>query len=394
MIFVFQIGLLVLFISYYIKNRVHFTGIVSLLLVAKIVAGCSFIYLYQVFFEGDLTTYIQLSKEWNALGDDLSLVLHNKGVDPHILAFRPRQLLFGKVFYLVYKVSWFNIYLSSLVFSLVSFPWILECIKIVKKHSFVRLEGFLLALFVPSILFWSSGITKEMLCFPAFLYFVFSMYDYFNDKINWRSFPFVVLSFLLVFNLRYFYVPLLLILFLSYLIPFYYKKILFWAVVLGGAVAYLVFQEVLIPQLQTKYIHMLIHNNYHMMALKGGEGITIDFKDDSTWSILKAMLQSFKGMFFVYWKSFWTVLTSIENILLATCVLWALIIKNTKKISREAIAIVVFVLVSAGLFQLVSPNYGSLVRYRVVYWFFVWWLVIEKIKPSLTSFFKVKEGLK
>ena len=71
-------------------------------------------------------------------------------------------------------------------------------------------------------------------------------------------------------------------------------------------------------------------------------------------------------------------------------------VKQMHEWSAFAQRCTVFVFVSAGLFQLVSPNYGSLVRYRVVHWFFICWFVIEQIlsvikKPSDTI--SVSKGL-
>lgn len=380
MIVSIQILLIIGFGLYFYYNKNQFDTLLISLFVCKIIAAITFVFIYHNYFEGDLSQYIKLSDKWSKIGDDINLLFYNKGVDPYIIDYRPRQLLFGKLFYVIYRSSFSQIYLTAIIFVGISFVWLMESIKIVKKVVPEYRLSFLITLFLPTVLFWGSGITKELLCFPAFLYMILCSYSWIKKRGEKVGGPLLVISFLLIATLRYFYLPLFLVLVFTYLVQSYYKSMWFWLVAFSCCLLYVCFQDVLILQLQTKYINMLLYSNYHVMVAKSDIGgyITLTLQDDSFVSLFVAGIQSFKGLFFVTVKNTWTSLVSIENMLTLICGSIALLRLKKWIISKEVISIVLFIIVSAALFQLVSPNFGSLSRYRIVYWFFINWLIIQQ----------------
>jgi len=340
------------------------------LLVLKIVAGLGYVLLYKLYYqEGDLFFYQDLANQFidNKAGYSLFNLFSN---DPVFLIQnqQPRTLLFAKIFTFVYVLCGQNIYLSSIVFSIFSASLLFLAFRVFPNGWNKTAWGY--ALFLPSIVFWGSGINKDTLSFPFFLVVFFLIINWVDRGIGVRGLLLLGVSAVVLFKLRFFYLPLLTVFGFVYAAGKYWDKSIFW--ILAGLIVgvYLVGNRYLIPQLQPKYFLEILHISYRKMQMNSvpGSSMVLNFQENDGWSTLVAMIVSLKGMFFLRFDGFLTYFASFENLLVFTCVVSSLIISR-KTLSYQYFTILIFVLVSALIINVTTPNFGSLIRYRVFYWF-------------------------
>ena len=74
-----------------------------------------------------------------------------------------------------------------------------------------------------------------------------------------------------------------------------------------------------------------------------------------------------------------STIQSLENGLILIGILGLMIRWRKMKITKEVIVLIIFILITVMLINLVCPNYGSLSRYKVIYWFWLTFLVIHNL---------------
>jgi len=126
---------------------------------------------------------------------------------------QPRAFLTVKILSVIHIITFKNYWLSTIYFSLFSFYgfWMLTTIlvRIYPKLTYAAIIAFL---FFPSVVFWSSGITKESLSLGAMTFLVASLLGFvkLQSKFNLKELIWTVLLILLLVNLKYYYAILFL----------------------------------------------------------------------------------------------------------------------------------------------------------------------------------------
>ena len=390
MILLVQLFFLFLFITYFYQNWNEIDRSITLLLLAKIVSAVLFVFIYCNYYkEGDILTYQELADsfllelktgkiEWKGF------LLKNEGF-PSDGPYRPREIFFCKLITVVYGLSFSNLFVTSIVFSIFSWVMLFELYKKFKERNWdekVMVYAFFLA---PSILFFTSGILKEALCFPFFGLFVVFILNWFEKKFVWTELVLSLLGVFLFLNLRYFYIPFLLVFASIYGGMVYAKDWRFWGVLLVTVISYLSCQKFLMPQLQLKYFSELIYQSHLLIQIKSSPGTSfiIDFPDASMVSTLWAMVQSIKFTFFISVLNIPVTLITIENIIILLGLIGVIFTKP--KMHRFAIAVLGMALFMIILLNVTTPNYGTLTRYRVTYWYPMAFLIGLKIKDLFNS---------
>lgn len=393
MIGILPIVFVLSFISYCYYNRAFFTPDVILVFILKILCSVSFVLLYTFYYQGqgDLFLYDSTSQELFSYIESgefslADILFRNKGYDK-LWDLQPRALLFSKIYFCFSFLGFHSVFGISIVFSIVSFVLLLEVYKYVYRHGLLETKVLSLALLlVPSVLFWTSSVTKETLCFPLFLVSLAHLYK--NIKmggVKWSSILAVSVCMFLLYFLRFFYLPFLLLFALSYYLLINYKQWYAWSSVVFLVVFYFFFQEYLIPQLQLKYFFQVLFMSYHdvFSISRSDARFTLDFPERDVFSTLKAMLSSLRFTFFFRFKNWPEILTSIENgvVMLG---LFLAVIKGNKR-SLVAIPFILMLVFSMVMINTSTPNFGSLSRYRVVYWYPMVVLLLISIKGFLKN---------
>lgn len=373
---------LMLFICFYLNKKYLDKRFVFLLFIRSVSAS-AFVYVYTHYYKGDLSYYFSLSTRW--VDDSLWEVLCNKIELTQLELHQPRMLFFAKVFHFVRIFSFSNLYLMALFFSGLGSLFLLEAYKIIARYDKGLLLSFVLALCFPSLVFWTSGVSKEALVFPATLFVVLYVWSNLKAgvfKLDFQGVFMFLVAVFLILQLRYFYFPFLLFLLFVYLMFSQYKNYKFWVFVSAILVFYVSFQAVFLPQLQYSILLHLVYENYHEMLRLSRSGlcVSVDYLDRDFSSMLWAFVQAYKGVFFVSFKNLFVLMVSVENILVFVLCLFSL--WKAKNLNKEQLSLFVFVFLCAGFFTLVSPNYGSLSRYRVFYWFWMIWFGLESLKKK------------
>jgi len=359
---------------------------VLVILGLKCVIALVYIYLYQTVFEGnDLENYSEIAYNWKqniktGLVSIHQLLFLDQGVSLELLE-QPRVVFFSKIVFLLKEISFQNIYLSGIILCVLNYTIWLESFKLIKKINENLGNTFLITLLVPSILFWTSGLNKEAICLPLAIYLMCFIYKGLNQKIEYREVFLSIVSIYFIWKLRYFYIPTIGLVAIIYTGFFFYKDWKYWMTVIGMSILVLGFQSYLPYPLRFENFSHLVYENYHIMARKSelGRYLKIEFPNDNILSIGKAALISIKGSFHLVFFNTFSTLQSLENGLFFIGVLWLVIQWKKMKITKEVIVLIIFILITAMLINLVCPNYGSLSRYKVIYWFWLTFLVIHNL---------------
>ncbi len=377
--------------AYSFKNWLEQDKYFRTLTVLRLASALVFVFVYQNIYIGDLTDYLKLTSFWEKK-PMLEVLFTDKHV-PSQISNEYRRIFFAKFFHFIHAINFSCLYLDAIIVALIGNIFLYKTYKIINYRLEYKNITFCIALGFPSILFWSSGICKEALAFPALLFlsaYFWSKFSYTERKFdkwkikNWKvkSISILFFSILILLELRFFY--LVFVLFVAYLFVLfkYYNRPWFWIASVFLCVCYFFGQYLLMPQLQFEVILELAKLNYYQMIdlSNGSNFIQLNFQENSNWNIYLAFLESYKGVFFVSTTNLFVSFISLENSLVFLLLFFGLLYFKKVEMRKEFYVMLLFTLVCAGFFCLVSPNYGCLSRYRIVFWFFWVWFGLEQLK--------------
>ncbi|CAN5410831.1 hypothetical protein BH23BAC1_BH23BAC1_33890 [soil metagenome] len=329
--------------------------------------------------------------------------------DTLIYSNQDRALLASKILSVFSLLTSNNYWLAGMYWSLFSFVgmWYLANVlsKKFPQNSMPAIIGFL---FFPSVVFWSSGILKESLIMGA-LCFLVAFFIQSTSDVKRISFLKIVLSVIFLFllwKLKYYYLavllPVLAATFFTLLAIRKYEKIkkssgfiiLIW---LAGFALILILSTTLYPTLSFNVVlHYLVQTHDTIFVLSKPENLIYfyDLRPDLSSIIINFPLALFSGLYRpTLWDAttFFQWLAAIENFLILICSLWAL--KNFKKINDPQHlllldALIIYIIILAAFMAFSSPNFGTLMRYKIGYLPFLVYLVLsnnpifKKLSPT------------
>ncbi|MEP2773404.1 MAG: hypothetical protein ABJH05_14735 [Fulvivirga sp.] len=368
--------------------KVFFVPALALKVLAGIALGLLFKYYYGF---GDTLTYFNEACRYASITEtgwvDYIKSLFDNSAAPFQSNFynQPRALLISKITSVFALITYNNYWITSVYFSLIAFGglWALACA--VYRHFGNKL-AVLLALFVfPSVVFWSAGISKESLSVAAVAWLVSSFINYSKNRssISIYSLLLDVIALLLLWHLRYFYAGVLILSIVSGLVTTYIssKSVKVNSHPIYQFAIYVICGIVMTGIVSlTKYnfhienIAGVIAKNHDALVEKSDPGEIIQFENiDGTFiSIIKNSPEAlFSGLFrplpsdgsglFFYLSQFEN---SVILLLFLTCLL------SIKEKTTSSTRILLFTglcycAILATFLALSTPNFGSLVRYKV-----------------------------
>ncbi|MDH3711848.1 MAG: hypothetical protein OER04_18310 [Cyclobacteriaceae bacterium] len=330
-----------------------------------------------------------------------------KGVDSWILpqlgtAGEPRALFMVKLLSVFAIFTASNYWLMSVYLSTLSFMGIwLVAARISESYPGSHKAAAWAFLFMPSVIFWSSGISKESVFMGAWGFMVSYSWPYFK---NWQpphlaKVLVLVLLVYLMYRLKYYYMAVILPVGLTSLLIYQWnpreRHFLFaW---IGVFLAVVVVASWLHPNLYPHHILEVIKTNAGEIALKSSPQALIKYQDHQNpliWSFINFPKAFFSGLLRPYWGDWagiWQNLAIVENGLLWILGLGSLSsIRKGQFDSKKMLPVIIYIAVMAAFLALATPNLGTLSRYKVVFMPVLvyillfrnpWWKKLEDLLP-------------
>lgn len=297
-----------------------------------------------------------------------------------------RNELFVKLLSIFYIISGGDYWISSLYLSLISFSGAWYLVRTIHGYYPEHLPGAVVAfLFLPSAVFWSSGVLKDPLVNSAifFLGGIALRYDK-NNAFRWWEICFTCLALLLLFYLKY-YLFAMAVLILGCMswarvltfIPQTWQKTVLSLMVLSGLI---LLASKVHWNLNFAHLPEAIHTNYLTIHKNSPEQHTLNFPNlKPEWhSLLVHLPQSlFAGLFrpLPGEGSLIHIANAVENLVLFLLACFNLYFLRKIKISLPAGLVILYILILASVLPLASPNFGSLIRYKAAYLSFLFFIL-------------------
>ncbi|MDN4164280.1 hypothetical protein QWY31_02140 [Cytophagales bacterium LB-30] len=329
--------------------------------------------------------------------DKIPLIFEEFLQFPH----EPRSFLFAKVLSLLHLLTYQNYWLSGLFLSSFSFLglWYL-CKVLVEAFPSNTWAAPLACLLIPSTVFWSSGVLKDSLALGAIAALIgLSIRLYFLPKLQWRHLVVYCVLAVCVWKLKYYVLATLLPLSTGLLVIRYLH--LRWALSFTKALL-ISAAVVLVAVVGISFSHYNLHYQHilEVMVLNYEDGIAQSAEEHAViFADLEPSLTSFlsylpQALMATLYRPFLgeisgvlPLIISAENLLVALLSLGAVLGFVSRKTSIKQPVLLFFALMwiisLAFLLPFAAPNWGTLSRYRIVFypiWVYLlllgnaWWL--------------------
>jgi hypothetical protein len=300
----------------------------------------------------------------------------------------PRALIFVKILALVNIFTLNNYWVTGLYLSFFSFLGFYALSNaIVRIFKISILSALISFLFFPSVVFWSSGVMKESILIGAigFLVSFVLSWLYENQKPDWKMVLVMIFSIAAIFYIKFYYFIILIPGIASLAITFSIVRLhifkerrfshpfifllVFGLIALSGTF--------LVPQLNLNVFLKVLSDNYDL-TIFNSKGINVFYFSgfSDTWVSLFAQFPKalFAGLFRPLpgdIKSFMGYISMMENTLVifffVITVIYLIIKRPVFLDPLPLTAVIVYITILAFILPIASPNWGSLVRYRVGY---------------------------
>jgi hypothetical protein len=342
----------------------------------------------------EVTSNISVLYDWNGK-EYLSFLVKGPGNDlsaTYPILNEPRSTFFIKILSFFYLLTSNNYWITSIYLSLLSFwgSWLLAD-TIIKLDKNMRGPTLIGLLYMPSFIFWTSGVLKE-----AIAWYCISMlaYYYLNYRKNkFASLRYIVVSVILVYvlwGIKYYYVAVLILCFVPLLIyqviPGYLKKgKRFYTLFLGIYLALGITLSISHSNFHPGRIFPLIFENHKTIIQMSDPGQFIDFiKEDNPYIhfLINLPISLIGGLFMpLFWQgaNIFTKITGVLNTILLIFFIgkvFSLFKTGFRSVSIQGYFMAFYILILAILLAYTTPNFGTLERYKVSYIsFFIIWVL-------------------
>ena len=353
-----------------------FTAALGLRMTASVIAGLIF---HEVYPGGDSTSFfesatvaLEENSVWAIVAGDFDAVGYSR---------QPRVVFFLQILSVLLKLTGGSYWLASLYFAIISFAaslfFVVQFSRLYPNLKFVVVLCFL---FLPSVLFWSSGILKDSISYSALVVIIAMLLKVNNGKkIMWIELVLSLLGFIVLFKIKH-YLFIVSILFAGITLSIYFFRKLSggwrWAIAIPTLVVSFAMTQFVHPYLKIARIPQTIYENNHSIIEKTEPenqlGIVVE---TSEWkSILVEIPRSiyagiFSPTFFDKTPALGLV-HKLENLLLTSLIFlsifsWLLL---RSKINWQLVLPSLFcIALLATILAMTTPNIGTLLRYRNAY---------------------------
>lgn len=365
-----------------------------------LISGIAVWFLYQYHYQnGDILFYIKdLQSVWLKFSHSPTeyfqfLYSDSNSLLP-LINQQERSLFFIKCISILHFISNGNIVLTQLFLSILSFVACWLCVKKLNtcfpNHELTFIISFS---FIPSVLFWGSGLVKETVTL-IFIYIIIicALHLSFSKRKKQIHLFFLLLSGFMLFELRYFVFAIffsfvLLLLLFHFVKSSHHKK----KIAIGSTLLLIIAVisiSFLHPNLHiNNIIDVIIHNHNSVVDLsQPGDFMVFPQLDVNHWRLfLYLPFASFFGILRPFlWESTNVLqfLSSLENTVFLLLIFYQIrrlpILWKNANVKYWFILSIGYALSMSAVLAISTPNYGSLNRYRIVFLpFLVFWLLYQ-----------------
>ena len=356
-------------------------------LLLKIISALGIGCLYKYYYSGgDTFNYLH----------DLEL-LGQGAKEGYYFFYQPRAWFFVKLVCPFYLLSFSNYWVLAVVLSVLSFISTWFFYTELKRLNLRKINGQIALFFVPTVVFWTSGLMKETVSFA-----VINLLFFLLLRIRRKS-SFLVLHFvcfgllsLLLFYLKYYLFAPIFILSVLLFVASLQQHVSLRKLALRLFLVLLLLTTVvsfLHPNMNLDLFMEALFVNNHVVFNASSEGAKVCFPYDGSFlsfakSVPLALFTClFRPILFESW-SLLSALVSVENtVVLSLFVigLWKEIANGFSNYNRLTVLSIMLVLFLAVLLPLAAPNFGSLIRYRTAYYSLFVLLILERVYPKCST---------
>ena len=345
----------------------------------------------------------------------LQLVFFNDGLEAAGLTMlEPRAVFLTKITSVFNVITLDNYWAISLYYSAISFLGAWYVVMVIRRNiPSVSFAATLAFLFLPSLVFWSSGLLKESLAMAAFFCLSAAFLKvWFRNSIVWWEIVLAVFAFWVFWNLKYYYAGVFLAIAIT---SIFFQKFIQPRIQLSAAMEAVVWVAILIlPVVLVTFLHpnfnldrlstVIVSNNkaYNMLSDPGDfvrfqslSAEPVSLLRNAPWALLSGLFRPF------LWEtsSILQFLQGMENALLLSFFVGVLSRLKTYVYSPHRLlilSIIAFVVITAVFITMSAPNFGTLSRYRVGYISFFAFLILcdNPVRSYLERYFSRLSGFK
>ena len=391
---IFSLMLLGTFCFYFYRKVDHITFLAC---VIKVLAGISLGLIYKVHYGGGDT--FQYFNEAKTISDyiinhparliDIFFNTFQLKELSELLVFggQPRALFFVKIVSIFYLLSGGNYWIIGAFLSVINFLGVHFLVsEICATFPGVKKAAIFSFYFLPTFVFWTSGLLKESLAIGALMFAVGIIIRFGRIKafIDFKSWIALIISLDLLWQLKYFYAAVAIPVLCTVLIYKITIENLRWRYVLTGLVFLLCvfFVSNIHYNLNLNHVLDVVYQNYQL-GIKDGNGIIFYGFDGSAFGfIINIPLALISGIFrplIFETDNLIQIIVAIENsIIMVLFVIgfWRSHFKIRVK-NVYVLAIILYSFSLAVLLAFASPNFGTLSRYKVAFWPFLVLLILN-----------------
>ena len=297
----------------------------------------------------------------------------------------------------------------AVYFSLFSFLAAWRLTKVIwQQLPQVGIPAVMAFLFFPSCVFWASGITKEALAMTG-LYFVAALFlqIWWKQKISVINIVTAIFMIWVTWNLKYYYIGLLMpILVTTWVtqkiatmrrIESFFKETLVWfsVLIVTTLLASLAHPNFALDRI----MGVLVTNNVLSLQVSNPDNVIHFYQlTDTWWSMaLNAPWALISGLFRPFvWEadSLLKLIVAAENLILLALV--AMSLRYWREIKNSphrllVLAVIVYTVVLCVFLSISTPNFGTLMRYRIGFLPFLMVLLVNQpwLVRTLAKLFNV-----
>jgi hypothetical protein len=389
-------------LSYYAWQRLgrNDTLIYWSSLAVKLGCGIAVGLLYRFYYanNGDTFTFFDDAKAlveyaYTDFGGWVSFLFSGDAPIP-IQTTEPRSVFFVAILSVVNLITYNNYWISSLWFSFFSYLCSYRLVrKVDSEFEGVAVAARIALLFVPSVIFWSSGIIKECLAIGSVTILTLHFISIIRGRpLRWFAYPEIILYLYLLVSLKYYWAAVLIPSMITSLIIHwaFMKKVRniwiqcgLWLAVFAVLSAVASFTH---PNFYfERFLSVIIENHDKYVNISRPENTINYYNLSENWLsiLLNSPMALWSGLFrplIFEARTMTSVIGGIENLLILTLVAWKLrYIRMPQQKNRTiVIGAVMYIVVLCVFLALSTPNLGTLSRYRVGFLpFFVLLTLVE-----------------
>jgi hypothetical protein len=273
-----------------------------------------------------------------------------------------------------------NYWLSSAYFSLFSFCGLWALInRITTTYPGSSKAALFSFVFYPSVLFWGSGISKETIFLGGFGFLLSWFWPYFisSGPVKAYKWIFAILIMVLLVKLKYYYMAVFIPVLVTsnivrWVLPEQENRLrrnLYWLFIFT---IILFTANWLHPNLRIDQLAALIKTNGQDILARTSLAAAIDFIDypvPSTWMAMNFPWAIITGLFrpnIGDWGTFLQNLAVLEHVTILVMLVDGLRTFNRHQPQiHHLFPCIIYILILSGMLALSTPNFGTLVRYKV-----------------------------